>query len=98
MEQTLSALQQRVNQFRTQKEVLKAQYTAAQAEAGVNATAEGKAAAFFLDLGFDATTDETIIGPLGKHKVDIAVCTKRVGIQARIFACSVSDLRWPIGL
>src|SRR5580693_803109 len=30
LEQTLAALQQRVNTFRTQKEVLKAQYTAAQ--------------------------------------------------------------------
>ena len=31
LEQTLAALQKRVNKFRTQKEVLKAQYTAAKA-------------------------------------------------------------------
>ena len=37
--QTLAALQERVNSFRTQKEVLKAQYTAASAESAVNETA-----------------------------------------------------------
>src|ERR1700751_2818585 len=36
LSQTLQALQQRVNTFRTQKEVLKAQYTAASAESSVN--------------------------------------------------------------
>ena len=36
LEQTLAALQERVGQFRTQKETLKAQYTAATAEASVN--------------------------------------------------------------
>jgi phage shock protein A len=41
LEQTLSALQQRVNQFRTQKETLKAQYTAANAEASVNESVAG---------------------------------------------------------
>ena len=41
LEQTLSALQQRVNQFRTQKETLKAQYTAAGAEASVNESVAG---------------------------------------------------------
>jgi phage shock protein A len=41
LEQTLSALQQRVNQFRTQKETLKAQYTAASAEASVNESVAG---------------------------------------------------------
>ncbi len=39
LEQTLSALQQRVNNFRSQKEVLKAQYTAAQAMTSVNESA-----------------------------------------------------------
>jgi phage shock protein A len=34
--QTLSALQQKVNDFRTRKEVLKAQYAAAQAETSIN--------------------------------------------------------------
>jgi phage shock protein A len=41
LEQTLSALQQRVNQFRTQKETLKAQYTAAAAESSVNESVAG---------------------------------------------------------
>jgi phage shock protein A len=41
LEHTLAALQQRVNTFRTQKEVLKAQYTAAKAESSVGETAAG---------------------------------------------------------
>ncbi len=41
MEQTLEALQQRVNNFRTQKETLKAQYTAASAMNSVNESAAG---------------------------------------------------------
>jgi phage shock protein A len=41
LEQTLGALQKRVNQFRTQKEVLKAQYTAAKAETSVGESAAG---------------------------------------------------------
>jgi phage shock protein A len=41
LEQTLSALQQRVNQFRTQKETLKAQYTAANAMTSVNESIAG---------------------------------------------------------
>ena len=41
MQQTLSQLQQRVSNFRSQKEVIKAQYTAAQASAAVNAEAAG---------------------------------------------------------
>jgi phage shock protein A len=39
--QTLAALQQRVNTFRTQKEVLKAQYTAASAMSSVNESVAG---------------------------------------------------------
>ena len=39
--QALSQLQDRVNHFRSQKEVMKAQYTAAQASAAVNAQAAG---------------------------------------------------------
>jgi phage shock protein A len=39
--QTLGQLQERVNTFRSQKEVMKAQYTAAQATASVNETAAG---------------------------------------------------------
>jgi phage shock protein A len=41
LEQTLSALQQRVNDFRTHKEVLKAQYTAASAMTSVNESVAG---------------------------------------------------------
>lgn len=41
LEQTLKALQERVNQFRTQKEMLKAQYAAASAESSVNESVAG---------------------------------------------------------
>ncbi len=41
MEQALAALQQRVNNFRTQKETLKAQYTAASAMNSVNESVAG---------------------------------------------------------
>jgi phage shock protein A len=41
LEQTLAALQQRVNQFRTQKETLKAQYAAANATTAVNESVAG---------------------------------------------------------
>jgi phage shock protein A len=41
LEQTLAALQQRVNQFRTQKETLKAQYAAASAMTSVNESVAG---------------------------------------------------------
>jgi phage shock protein A len=41
LEQTLAALQEKVNHFRTQKEVLKAQYTAASAMTSVNESAAG---------------------------------------------------------
>ena len=41
LEQTLAALQQRVNDFRSKKEVLKAQYSAAQAESSINESVAG---------------------------------------------------------
>ncbi len=41
LEQTLAALQQRVNTFRTQKETLKAEYTAAAATSSVNESVAG---------------------------------------------------------
>jgi phage shock protein A len=41
LEQTLKVLQKRVNEFRTKKEVLKAQYTAAEATTAVNSEAAG---------------------------------------------------------
>jgi len=46
MEQTLSTLQQRVNSFRSQKEVMKAQYTAASAMSSVNEEAAGISKSF----------------------------------------------------
>jgi phage shock protein A len=46
LEATLAQLQERVNSFRSQKEVMKAQYTAAQASAAINAQAVGIAGEF----------------------------------------------------
>jgi phage shock protein A len=46
MEQTLSTLQQRVNDFRSKKEVMKAQYTAASAMTSVNEEAAGISESF----------------------------------------------------
>lgn len=46
LEHTLAALQERVNTFRTQKEVLKAQYTAAQAQSSIGETAAGISTSF----------------------------------------------------
>jgi phage shock protein A len=46
MEQTLSTLQDRLNKFRSQKEVMKAQYTAASAESSVNEEAAGISRSF----------------------------------------------------
>jgi len=46
MEQTLSTLQQRVNDFRSKKEVMKAQYTAASAMTSVNEEAAGISKSF----------------------------------------------------
>src|SRR5262252_4314717 len=52
LERTLASLQQRVNTFRTQKEVLKAQYSAAKAESDIGATAAGISTSF-SDTGAD---------------------------------------------
>jgi phage shock protein A len=46
LSQSLSVLQDRVNKFRSQKEVLKAQYTAAQAQTSINETATGVSGTF----------------------------------------------------
>jgi phage shock protein A len=46
MEQTLTVLQDRVNNFRSQKEVMKAQYTAAAATSSVNEEAAGISKSF----------------------------------------------------
>jgi restriction system protein len=49
-----------------------------------------EAAAFFRDLGLDATTDESIAGARSPHRVDVAVRTKRVGIsQLWIVECKL---------
>jgi restriction system protein len=49
-----------------------------------------EAATFFRDLGLEATTDETISGARGTHKVDVAVRTKRIGIpQLWIVECKL---------
>ena len=52
LERTLAELQQRVNNFRTQKEVLKAQYSAAKAESSIGETAAGISRSFG-DTGAD---------------------------------------------
>jgi phage shock protein A len=52
LEKTLASLQQRVNTFRTQKEVLKAQYSAAKAESSIGETAAGVSRSFG-DTGAD---------------------------------------------
>ncbi len=46
LEQSLEVLQKRVNDFRTKKEVMKAQYSAAQAEASVNESVSGISTGF----------------------------------------------------
>jgi phage shock protein A len=46
LEQTLAAMQKRVNDFRTQKEVMKAQYTAAQAVSSVDESVAGISTSF----------------------------------------------------
>jgi phage shock protein A len=46
LEQNLAVLQQRVNEFRTKKEVMKAQYTAASAMTSVNETSAGISTSF----------------------------------------------------
>ena len=40
-----------------------------------------QAAAFFRDLGLDATTDERITGARATHRVDVAVRARRVGMN-----------------
>jgi hypothetical protein len=40
-----------------------------------------EAAAFFRDLGLEATTDERITGARGTHKVDVAVRGQRIGMS-----------------
>ncbi len=51
---------------------------------------QDEAAAFFRDLGLDATPDETITGARSPHRVHVAVRTKRLGIsQLWIVECKL---------
>jgi len=66
LEQTLAALQQRVNNFRTQKEVLKAQYSAAKAESTIGETAAGISKSFG-DTGADIQRAQDKIATMQAH-------------------------------
>jgi phage shock protein A len=66
LEQTLEALQKRVNEFRTQKEVLKAQYTAAKAVSSVNDAAAGISTTF-SDSGAELQRAQDKIAAMQAH-------------------------------
>src|SRR5580692_2325197 len=66
LEHTLAALQQRVNTFRTQKEVLKAQYSAAQAQSQIGETAAGISKSFG-DTGADIQRAQDKIANMQAH-------------------------------
>jgi phage shock protein A len=66
LEHTLAALQQRVNNFRTQKEVLKAQYSAAKAESSIGETAAGISTSFG-DTGADIQRAQDKIANMQAH-------------------------------
>jgi len=66
LEHTLAALQQRVNTFRTQKEVLKAQYSAAKAESAIGETATGISKSFG-DTGQDIQRAQDKIAQMQAH-------------------------------
>jgi phage shock protein A len=66
LEHTLAALQQRVNNFRTQKEVLKAQYSAAKAESSIGETAAGISKTFG-DTGADIQRAQDKISTMQAH-------------------------------
>src|SRR6202042_1067958 len=80
LEQTLDALQKRVNTFRTQKEVLKAQYTAAQAETTVGESAAGISQTFG-DSGAE----------LQRTQEKIAQMQARAGAVAELLASGVPE-------
>src|ERR1700760_1528270 len=80
LEGTLDALQKRVNAFRTQKEVLKAQYTAAQAQTSVNDTAAGISTTFG-DTGAD----------IARAEDKIAQMQARAGAVDELLASGVLD-------
>ena len=66
LEHTLAQLQQRVNNFRTQKEVLKAQYSAAKAESSIGETAAGISKSFG-DTGADIQRAQDKIATMQAH-------------------------------
>src|SRR5579863_7300144 len=66
LEHTLAALQQRVNNFRTQKEVLKAQYSASKAESSIGETAAGISKTFG-DTGQDIQRAQDKISTMQAH-------------------------------
>lgn len=66
LEQTLAALQQRVNDFRSHKEVLKAQYTAAKAVSTVDESAAGISKTF-QDSGAELQRAQDKIAAMQAH-------------------------------
>jgi len=72
LEQTLAALQHKVNEFRTQKEVLKAQYTAAQATSSVDESVTGW---LFVSTGAILTFRATADTPTAPFKSGTTVGT-----------------------
>jgi phage shock protein A len=76
----LSRLQERVNQFRSQKEVMKAQYTAAQASAAVNAQAAG------ISSDFDDTGEA-----LARAQDKIATMQARAGALDELMQSGVLE-------
>jgi phage shock protein A len=76
----LGQLQERVNRFRSQKEVLKAQYTAAQANAAVNAQAAG------ISSDFDDTGEA-----LARAQDKIAAMQARAGALDELMQSGVLE-------
>jgi phage shock protein A len=66
LEQTLDSLQKRVNNFRTQKEVMKAQYTAARAVSSVDESAAGISTTF-SDSGAELQRAQDKIAAMQAH-------------------------------
>ena len=80
LEQTLSALQQKVNDFRTRKEVLKAQYAAAKATTAVDEDATGI-----------STTLEGSGAALQRAQDKIAMTQARAGAMDELLASGVLE-------
>jgi phage shock protein A len=80
LEGTLDALQKRVNNFRSQKEVLKAQYTAAKAESSIGESAAG------ISRGFGDSGAE-----LQRAQDKIAATQARAGAMDELLASGVLE-------